>query len=477
MPNATRRTGAIIGRRAARRGRQTLHDPIDWLYGLRRFGMKLGLDNIRTLLGILELPHAPCRFVQVAGTNGKGSVAAMVDAMLGACGFTSGLFTSPHLVRPNERIRIAGADLDSAGLARHLVVARTAIERGLADGTLRSHPTFFEAITATALSSFAERRVDAAVLEVGLGGRLDATTAIDADVGVVVSIDLDHTSVLGTTIEEIAAEKGGIVKPGIPVVSGITQQRAIDVVRGICAERGATFIDARVAADLAMDAPDGLTFRTRHGRYDRIELSLLGRHQIDNARVALVAFETLAERLDVAPDPASVRRALASVRWPGRLQWVDPGDGGPRVLLDGAHNPAGLRALAAHLDRAGLAKPVLLFGATAGRPVDELLRALAGRVEHVVLTSVAADRAVDPGSFAEVAASLFGPVEVVAEPQRALARARERAGPSRAVLVTGSLYLVGAVLGGAGFESSGPANSGRSFVPPGRPSATDGATK
>jgi len=413
---------------------------LDWLYSLQHFGVKLGLDNIRALLGILGLPHAPCRFVHVAGTNGKGSVAAMVDAMLCASGIRSGLFTSPHLVRPNERIRIAGRDIATNELERQLEVVRAAIA-GLA-----SHPSFFEVITATALASFAEHRIEAAVLEVGLGGRLDATNAIDADVGVVVSLDLDHTNVLGTTLEEIAAEKAGIVKPGMPLVSGITQQRAIDLLRDVCAERAATFLEARAEAAFVEDRPESVSIRTRRATYEGISLGLAGRHQIDNARIALVAFELICERLGVAPDPKRVIQALASVRWPGRLQWVDLRDGGPPLLLDGAHNPAGLRSLAAHLDRTGLPKPVLLFGVTAGRPVEELLLSLAGRVDHAVLTRVPVDRAVDPDTYAATAAATLGSVELVREPDRALARARERAGTTRPVLVTGSLYLVGAVL-------------------------------
>ena len=228
---------------------------IEWLYGLQRFGIKLGLDNVRALLGMLGLPHAPCRFVHVAGTNGKGSVAAMVEAMLGASGVRTGLFTSPHLVRPHERIRIAGHDIAGNALDRHLFAVRAAIDRGLASHTLSSHPSFFEVITATALAAFAEARVDAVVLEVGLGGRLDATNAIDAETGAVVSLGLDHTSVLGSTIEEIAAEKAGIVKPGMTLVSGVTQQAAIDVVRDACAERGSTFVEARIAATLSADGP------------------------------------------------------------------------------------------------------------------------------------------------------------------------------------------------------------------------------
>ena len=423
-----------------------MSDAVDWLYGLQHFGIKLGLGNIRTLLEIHGLPHAPCRFVHVAGTNGKGSVAAMVDSMLGASGVRSGLYTSPHLVRPNERIRIAGEDIADEALDCQLAIVRETIDRAIADGRLSAHPSFFEAITATALRAFAEARVEATVLEVGLGGRLDATNAIDAEIGVVVGLDLDHTSVLGSTLEEIAAEKAGIVKPGMMVVSGVTQQRAIDVVRDACDDRGATFVEARTSAELVSDGPAGIEIRTRRNRYQGLRLALDGRHQIGNARIALVAFELVAERLGIEPAPARVREGLAHVRWPGRLAWRDPGDGGARFLLDGAHNPAGMRALAAHLDRAGLPKPVLLFGATAGRPVDELLEPLAGRIEHAVLTRAPVERALDPAAFAELARATHGSIETVEDTPAAIARARARAGTARPVLVAGSLYLVGAVL-------------------------------
>ena len=189
-----------------------------------------------------------------------------------------------------------------------------------------------------------------------------------------------------------------------------------------------------------------MTVRTSRAEYAGLQPALAGRHQIDNVRIALVAFEHVAERIGLAPEPAVVRDALANVRWPGRLQWVDPSDGGAPLLLDGAHNPAGLRALAAHLDRSVLPKPVLLFAATLGRPVDELLLPLAGRVAHAVLTCVPVDRALAPETFSETAVAILGSVEVVGAVGPALARARALAGGTRPVLVTGSLYLVGAVL-------------------------------
>jgi dihydrofolate synthase/folylpolyglutamate synthase len=421
-------------------------DMIDWLYGLQHFGIKLGLDNIRAVLEILEHPERSYASVHIAGTNGKGSVAAMVDAMLDACGVASGLFTSPHLVRPHERIRIAGKDIDDAELQDRLRRLREIIESGLAAARLEVHPSFFEVVTATALQAFAEHGVGAAVLEVGLGGRLDATNAVDADVAVVVSIGLDHTKTLGPSLEQIAREKGGIVKPGQPVVCGATQQRVLDVLTGICSQRGAEFIDARRAARLTTEGDDSFELETARSRYPDLSVSLPGRHQMDNARVALVAFELLAERLGIEPDPAAVREGLSAVRWPGRLQWIEPA-GHPRMLLDGAHNPPGIAAVTAYLRGIDLPPPVLLCGATSGKSLQDLLGPLAPLVHRVVITRPPVERGLDPHDVAREIGERFGSVEAIPDPAEALERACAAAGEERYVLVTGSLYLVGRTLG------------------------------
>jgi dihydrofolate synthase/folylpolyglutamate synthase len=347
---------------------------IPWLYGLRHLGIKLGLDNIRGLLGELEHPERAFRSVHVAGTNGKGSVAAMIDALLAAAGVASGMFTSPHLVRPHERIRLAGRDIADDELQRRLSEMRRTIETGLAESRLEVHPSFFEVMTATALQAFKDHGLEAAALEVGLGGRLDATNAVPADVAVVVSIALDHMKTLGGTLEKIAFEKAGIIKRGQPVVSGVAQQRAIDVLRTVCLERGARWIDARLAARLVSEDHGSFTLESDHARYPDLRLPLAGRHQIDNARIALTAFELLMERLGRRPEPGAVQAGFASVRWPGRVQWVEPEEGGPRLLLDAAHNPAGLQTLTSYLREQGLTSLVMLFSATTGKPVPSTPR-------------------------------------------------------------------------------------------------------
>jgi dihydrofolate synthase/folylpolyglutamate synthase len=424
-----------------------MHETVEWLYALQHFGIKLGLDNIRALLRELGHPEKALKCVHVAGTNGKGSVAAMIDAMLESSGVRSGLFTSPHLVRPNERIRIAGEDIDSDELHRRLDGMRTMIADAKEGGRLETQPSFFEVVTATALHAFEQHGLEAAVLEVGLGGRLDATNAVAADVGVIVSIALDHTKTLGPTIEKIAVEKAGIIKPGMPVVSGVVQQRAIDVIRQTCDRRGARWIDARLEVKLVHETPSSFSLATARAAYRDLRPALVGRHQIDNTRVAIAAFELLMERMGHEVDPEAVRQGLATMRWPGRLEWVAPDDGLAPMLFDSAHNPAGVDALARHLVDERRGKAVLLFGATTGKPLERLIDPLLPFVEAAVITRPPVPRGLDPEEVAELVRSRIDAVSVAAEPRAALEVARGLAGADGYVLVTGSLYLVGHVLG------------------------------
>ena len=412
-------------------------EPVSWLYGLQSHGVKLGLDGIRSLLALLDHPERAYPSVLVGGTNGKGSVAAMIDAMLGASGRRSGLYTSPHLVRPNERIRIDGDDLGSHALDCALTVVRDACERGLAEGKLAAHPSFFEVMTASALWAFSQSDVDGAVLEVGLGGRLDATNATEPLVSAIVTIDLDHVATLGATLGEIAAEKAGIVRAGRPLISGVAQPEAVAVLKRSCDTLGATWIDAR-----ATPLPAGC------------RLALDGTHQRDNARVAVAAFEAFARAIKLPIDPRAVRHGLESARWPGRLQLVP---GAPSILFDGAHNVAGSESLAAHLALRGGPKPVLLFAAMAEKDALGMLAPLAPHIASVVATKPDVLRAADSNDLASAARSLGLPAGSEPDTGRALERARALAGPGGLVLVAGSLYLVGRVMAVLeGGESPGP---------------------
>jgi dihydrofolate synthase / folylpolyglutamate synthase len=419
-------------------------DPILWLYGLQQFGIKLGLDGIRALLHRLGHPESAYPAVLVGGTNGKGSVAAMMEAILSASGRKVGLYTSPHLVHPGERVRIAGHDLTDAELGRRLETVRAAIESALADGALAAHPSFFEVMTAAALLAFRETGADVAILEVGLGGRLDATNSVPAALSVIVTVDLDHTDRLGTTIAEIAAEKAGIVKSGRTLVTGVGAGDALPVLRRAALEAGSPMIVVPDVTRVEPESLGGFSVLTPGARYDGLSLPLPGRHQIENACVAIVAIEELGRALDDLPPKDAVRRGLRAVSWPGRLQWIE---GDPPILLDGAHNPAGSAALAEYVRDRGGEAPVLLFGAMANKDARGILAPLAPLVRAAVVTRPPVERAADPGDVARAAAELQLPVETVADPASALARARELAPRGSFVLVAGSLYLVGAILG------------------------------
>jgi len=420
------------------------YDPVQWLYDLQHSGMKLGLDNIRQALDVMGRPEESFTPVLIGGTNGKGSVTAMLDAMLRACGVRSGMFTSPHLVRVNERIRIDGRDIPTEELHRRLDTVRGFLEEGIAEGRIAVQPSFFETMTATAIHALHKSKVQAGLLEVGLGGRLDATNAVAAALSVIVSIDYDHTKNLGPTLEDIAGEKAGIIKEGRPLVCAVRRKAPRDVLVKIAAERNAPYLDVMERSELVEEPGGARTIRTGNGNYTGLRLALHGDHQWHNARTAVIALEQLAGILGFGIDPDAVTQGLASTRWAGRLQSIP---GKPDMLLDGAHNPAGVAALTDYMKKhhAG-ARPVLLFGATREKDLDQVLAPLAPYVSGLVATRPDINRAMEPEVIRDYAAGRFEPVLLHHEPQDAVATARKLAGPDGLVLVAGSLYLVGCIL-------------------------------
>jgi dihydrofolate synthase / folylpolyglutamate synthase len=406
---------------------------------------KFGLENIATLAGALGHPHraAPC--VHVAGTNGKGSTAAILESILRASGLRTGLYTSPHLVRINERIRILGEDISDEAFAAAWTRVQATIESLLAAGKLAAHPTYFECITALAFVAFASRAVDFVVYETGLGGRLDATNIVQPEVAIITSIDFDHEDYLGHSLEEIAAEKAGIIKSGTPVVSSAARPEARAVIARRCREMKAPLVEIDEAWRVENVASAGGCYRAtalsaESRKRVAVDLPLPGRFQIRNALAAITAAQMLAQRGFLIDDQA-IESGVRSVRWPGRLERLLDR---PAVYVDGTHNPAGARELLKFWEENFAARRILLvYAAMRDKAVDEIAGLLFPRADLVVLTEPRQPRAISAPLLAEMTAHLARKSEVIRDPVAALDRAIELAGPDDAVFATGSLYLVG----------------------------------
>ena len=403
-----------------------------WLYGLQRFGIKLGLENIRRLIDELSRrgdpqialgvwkANAPWKVIHVAGTNGKGSVCAMIDSICRAHGYRTGLFISPHLVTFRERIRVNADMISEEAVADGLTMIRDLT----ADWD--PHPTFFEVTTALALKHFRDAKIDIAILETGLGGRLDATNAVQSDVSVITPIGLDHEKWLGHTLAEIAGEKAGIIKPGVPVVSAPQQPQAEEVIRARAAECG---------------SPVQFVNETYH----RSPVALGGEYQKQNAAVAIAAIRAakacpeLSRRIDV--DDSAIARGLVTIDWPARFQtWDD------RTIIDGAHNPAAARALAETWREVfGDQKATLVLAVLSDKNLRDICGALAPIAAAVLLPKIRSERAVAPAELAKIFSIITPslPHSITSTIGDALMLALERPGP---ILITGSLHFAGEVL-------------------------------
>jgi dihydrofolate synthase/folylpolyglutamate synthase len=394
-------------------------DSVRFLYALGNEikTAKLGLDRIRRVLEALSNPQRAYRVIHVAGTNGKGSTCAMIDAGLRAAGIRTGLFTSPHLIEPTERIQIDGMQVSPQQFQRAFNVVHEIAETL----DLDCHPTYFETVTAMAFWLFRELKVETAVVEVGLGGRLDATNVVEPALTVITPIDFDHEIYLGHTLESIAAEKAGILKAGVPAI--FARQRP----------EAAAVLD-RVAVDLAVAVRKTESFPVRDfqidargARFSGLCCPLAGEHQVENAITAAMALESLG----VSP------KGIAGARWPGRLEHVAPN---PDIILDGAHNPAGARALVRYLERFYAGRKLhLIYGAMRDKAVDEIAGILFPLAGDLIFTAPANARALRPESLVEIA----GRGETASTVADALAKARERATADDVIVITGSLFLVG----------------------------------
>jgi dihydrofolate synthase/folylpolyglutamate synthase len=423
-----------------------LTDALSYLFGLEKFGIKFGLDNIRKLTAALGDPQSAYTSVLIAGTNGKGSVTSMVETALRAAGHRTGRYTSPHLIRLNERMVVAGTPVSDAELADAAVLIRRTIEHLVANGTLATHPTFFEATTAIAFELFRRAGVRIAVLEVGLGGRFDSTNIVSPVVGAITSIDLDHEKYLGNTIPSIAFEKAGIVKPGMTLICGERKTDAVDVIRSACIERGATFTSAYDGIE-ATEARRGdrvvLTVTSDQHRYGEMVLALRGRHQARNAVVALRMLEEIARRgIDVPME--AIRTGLTEAQWRGRLDLVQA-DERRQVLLDAAHNPAGARELALHLREIYPDGLPIVFGVMKDKAMAEMLEALLPNATMLVVTEPGNPRAAPLAAVASAARRIAPDLTIVQEPVPAMALERAwQTAPT--ICASGSIFLVGELL-------------------------------
>jgi dihydrofolate synthase/folylpolyglutamate synthase len=416
----------------------TSSDPLDFLFSLERLGMKFGLEKIAALCEELGHPERAFRSMVIAGTNGKGSVTVMVETALRSAGHRTARYTSPHLLRLEERFVIDGREVETGALRDGVATVRAAVESLRQRGVFDTPPTFFECATAAAFELFRRARVEIAVLEVGLGGRLDATNIATPIATAITSIDFDHQAQLGDTIEAIAREKAGIIKPGIPVVCGPLPPEAEVVVREIGKARGAPVIEALDGVRIVRHEQNAsVEVRSRTRSLEDVTMALRGRHQLDNAAVAVALLDELANQGMTVPDGA-VRTGLTQAEWPGRLERFTRGR--IEILLDAAHNPAGARALASHLQDIGWLRVTLLFGAMRDKDVRHMLEALAPFCEAIVCTTAPSPRALSASDLAASAGPLGRTVEAIANPAAALERAVEMGRP---VVAAGSIFLIG----------------------------------
>lgn len=422
------------------------HASIDYLFSLEQFGVKLGLDNIRTLHEALGYPDRSFRSIIVAGTNGKGSVAAMLDSALRAAGYATGRFTSPHLVALEERFAVGGRAVARESLEAEAGRLRAVIERLLDAGRLAAPPTFFEATTAVALSLFRRQRVAVAVLEVGMGGRFDATNVVSPIAVAIPSIDLDHQQFLGTTLADIAREKAGVIKPGALVVVGETKPQAVGVFRRACRERSCRLVEPPRDVESGVALRDGwteLTLATPRRRYGPLRLGLRGRHQAHNAAVAVRVLEELhGYGLRISGD--AVREGLAAARWRGRIEVVRVGQR-RLIVLDAAHNVAAAAAFGAYVSEMWPQGMPLLFGALRDKDVGGMARALGSAATAAICPPLASRRALPPDAVMARIRAARPDLSVVAapSPRAALETAWRR---SDVIGAVGSTYLVGELL-------------------------------
>jgi len=406
---------------------------------------KFDLENITILADRLGRPQCAYPTAHIAGTNGKGSTAAFLESILRSAGFRTGLNTSPHLERINERVRINGQEISDHSFAETLTRIHDLIEELLADGKLRAHPTYFECVTAMAFESFARERVEFGVFEVGLGGRLDATNILHPVISIITRVDFDHENFLGHSLREIAAEKAGILKRAVPVVLAGQHPEAHEIILARAKDLQCPVIEPASLFHVEEESLKGGLMRARvteaaSGTVFDLAPSLPGRFQLQNALNALAAARFLQTRgFRISGD--AITQGIANTFWPGRLEKLQSH---PDMYLDGAHNPSAARELAIFLEQNFAGRRIwLIFAALRDKAVDEVAGILFPRAEEVIFTAPRTSRAISAAQLAEIAGHHAPHFSVIPDAERALDYALAKAAPEDGVFITGSLYLIG----------------------------------
>jgi dihydrofolate synthase / folylpolyglutamate synthase len=406
------------------------------MFGLRRFGIKLGLDTIRAILKGLDNPQNKFLSIHIAGTNGKGSIASALSSIFNKAGYCVGLYTSPHLVKFNERIRINGVPISDM----EVLNAYEAVKDVFAGDR---EPTFFEYTTAMAFHEFARSKVDWAIVETGMGGRLDATNILNPRLSIISNISLEHRQYLGNTIAEITAEKGGIIKQGIPVVTGVKQKEAVEVLKNIAQKQEAPLF--RLGEHFRVRKNKGSNTFSYVGigsTWENMKAGLQGNHQIENAALALAACEIL-NRHDTNFNIEQIKEGLVKTDWPGRMEVVSQT---PYVILDGAHNLMAARKLAKFIsENLAKNKTTLLIGILNDKPYKGMLKPLLPLCRRVILTKPTINRALEPEILHKFAKNFVEDIEIIPSVKDAFFYAMETVSSDEAICVAGSLYVVGEV--------------------------------
>ena len=414
-------------------------ETLQYLFDLERFGIKLDLSNITSILGGLGNPHLDFPSIHVAGTNGKGSVAAMLHSILCESGYKTGLYTSPHLIDFRERIRVWRELIEKDFILDFVHRLKTDIDK--------EHFTFFEVTTALAFDYFAQSKVDLAVIETGLGGRLDATNMIKPVISIITNIGREHTKQLGNAIGQIAREKAGIIKQEVPTVTAVDQPEALEAIRSVCSERNSELIHVQEDSTHSIidSSIDGsrFSFSSNSLKYQALELNLPGEHQVLNAVTALTGIRKL-RQLGWKVEELAIRNGLKKVNWRARLEVFRKK---PLVLLDVAHNPSGIKAMIVALDQFFLEKRIIfVFGVMQDKDHESMLREISKKAKFVVLTKPEYKRAAEPGSLKETVKKEGIAYKIIPQVNQAYLFALKKAKTDDAICVTGSHFTVGELL-------------------------------